>query len=838
MNNKNLFIYNGIAQAAARVFNSVICDAGEYTAKDIEKDLYKKFFFPCDFNMKELITVSFDGSKCSFPANRAFLICAEFEKNLNIPAARRVKFVRAAESRPVAVAFDVPAAAKDQIKIIPAKRDSLHPVFNFVCINTRRRCLVTVNGQILTVVSVPNMYVSDDAKETYLIDPDLLKTGKGRIFVDDKNAINGKQTRPNAEYNFPAWETILPGVLDAQCINLTRDTFRQLQKAVTAAAKFSDNNDNLVKISGRADSANITVSLNNVYETDGNETRRESFVTLPQPCPFDFSVQINGKILAAAPAADSMYIFKNYYYKTGVLFAAAGAVSYLINLDADSGINTAAVPSVAKDAQTLNILDVCTFPESGTPNTPAAAALIETPAADSAPAAAALIETPAAVSFESDKTPAAADPLPVDETPATADSLQDAQETPAVPDSITAPAPVSNSLPVPCFVENLHAVYLDGVLSRVFYSQLLADDYFFNLFISGRDVYFLTFPANKTAPRLLSDVITPAEISAAADSLPVDETPATADSLQDAQETAANVEIILNAKFYNYLSIISAAVPQDAPAAPAVPQDAPALTVDETPATADSLQDAQETAATADSLPAVLIAYNFARRFRRAFQTAAAVLFLIICIAAPDSITAPAPTDSVPTVSVPVPEDAQETPAAADPLPVDETPATADSLPAVPVPALRIHRAPDAPAVPQDETPAVPDSITAAPTDSVPTDSVLFAAVPDSITAAPTDSVPTDSVPTVSVPVPEDAQETAAAADPLPVDETPATADSRQDAQETAAAPAVPQDETPAVPIINSPAPAPAAAPVPAVSGCHTVPAVPFAYVINCKIIH
>ena len=886
---KDLIIYDGIAKAAARVFDNVVCPAGEYSAKDLVKYLGTRYYFEIEYNEKhvkqnEIITVSFDGSKCSFPVDRVFEICARFETALSIPSARRVKFVRAAETRPVAVAFDVPAAAKDIIKAIPAKGDNLRPALNYVCVDTRRRCLAAVNMNVLSVVSVPDMYVSPDAKETYLIDPAVLKTGKGTLFVDEENAVNGTQTRPNGkDHVFPVWDKILPAVFDAQRINLAPETWKQLKKEITAAAKFSDNAQNLVQISGRADSDKITVTYFRIFETE-TENSRVKNITLPQACPFDFSVQINGKQFAAVPAANSMYIFRDKNVKTAVCFAAVGAVSYLPNLDVDSDVNTAAVPVFSEDAPgaAQKLLSVAAFPEIGTANSPAAAALIETAAAaDSAPvisedaqAVPAVVsfefdETPAAVPEDAQETAAAADSekvLPVDEETAAA-AFEDAQpvpvsadrweteyfeaaaetgpgvpvpvlpagmdallysnicrylkiyfdeetaltraaynyiilhgvkiifgeiylhdekigkvkkefldgictnaapafdiwetpqdeETPAAADSVPAvpedaqPVPAANTLPVPCFTENLHAVYLDGVLHRVYYSQLLADNELFNLLFAGRDVYPYTFPANETAPET---------------------------------ERAA---VLIACKR----------------AGVSVPEDAQAVPVDE-------------------ETPAVLIAANFARRARRVWQTAAAVLFLIVCAAAPvfvpeDAPDAPAAVlfaDSLTAAPVSVPEDAQPAPAVlfADSL----TAAPADSVPAVAKkqPQTRRKRARRrADSVPADSVPAAAlfaDSLTAAPADSLAADSVpaavLFA---DSLTAAPVDSLAADSVPAV----PEDAQ-----AGPAVDEETAAPADS------------VPAANG------NSPAqPVPAVVPVAAVSGC---PAALFAYVIGCKYIH
>ena len=49
METKDFIIYKGIANAAARVFENVICPAGEYTAKDIAKNLLSKYYYKDDY---------------------------------------------------------------------------------------------------------------------------------------------------------------------------------------------------------------------------------------------------------------------------------------------------------------------------------------------------------------------------------------------------------------------------------------------------------------------------------------------------------------------------------------------------------------------------------------------------------------------------------------------------------------------------------------------------------------------------------------------------------------------------------------------------------------------
>ena len=807
METKDFIIYNGIANAARRLFDHVICAAGEFGAADIAKKIFNGVYFEDNFyngdEYNEIITVEFDGYICTFKFCDAFSICAQIETAWQIPSARRVRFIRAQETAAPVVCFDVPAAAKDIIKCIPAKFDNLRPVFNYVCVDTRRRALITGAGQILNAVAVPNMYVSQDANETYLIDPSLLKTGKGKIIIDaNGNAANGTKAGARvdetaAARNFPSWENVLPAVADSQKIELNGDVWKQLKKEFAAAAKYSDNADKLTQISGRAQDAKIIVSYIRMYETAGKETARDVAINLPQPCPFDFSVRLNGKLFASAPAADSLYIYRNTKNNVSVCTSAAGAVSYFVNLDDDKDVNAAAVPAVdetTNDAPAL--LTRAAFPELSAANTPAAVAAFD---AINAPAAvpeetrpswanslpAAVVKLGDVVIFGAPQDEETAAPVPeetpaADSVPAVDQTTNDApavavadsvpavdEETPqtganvetAAPQDETTPAAVPEAaavpvcLPVPAVaVYPLHAVYIDGVLHGVYFSKLLADEILYNCFFAGRAVYELEINSNETAPavetgaiikRMKQNGATDEEINSYKKDLAV--------SVAAGRLTAADVPAEISAAVSAFACV------------PEIPETAAAVAVDETtndaPAVCVSLPQDEETAApvfdyqTRPSWERPSRARRF--RLRRArfapwLIRAAVVAALIVC-AAVASWERPAPVAAAPDVPAPF---------AADSLTAFASAFVADSVPAAApqdeetndAPAVAVSEAPDAPAVNvAKETPAaakkrprnarkraaavaVADSVPApAVADSVP--AAVPVAVADSLTA-------------------------------------------------------------------------------------------------------
>ena len=434
----------------------------------------------------------------------------------------------------------------------------------------------------------------------------------------------------------------------------------------------------------------------------------------------------------------------------------------------------------------------------------------------------------------------AADPVPVQETaqPVPFENKiiicsvpKRAKETaPAVQDATPAedaPA-VAKCLPVPCFVENLHAVYLDGVLHGVYYSQLLADEEFYNLFFAGRSVDFISFPANETPAALFGNVPAVASVQ--------DEE--TAPAVQD-EETAAPADSV--PAFASVFAIMpeiwetAAPAAEDETAAPAA--DSVPFLDEETPA--------PFAAEDAPAVAAFYLAANFARRARRVFSFAAALLSLLLITAAPRFIASVAVQETVPAVQDAAPAfnlDEETAPAApADSVPAAElrnSPETAPAVAADSLPADRMKQPRNARkrarrVNPDNLAPAVAVSLPVAadsvPADSVPADSVPFVAAADSVpfleTAAPADSVP------AARSVAADSMQTAA-----PAEDAPAVQDAAPAAEDETAAPVAEDEETetngapadpvPAdsVPAGNSPAPAVPVSSV-AVPGCPGVPA-------------
>ena len=799
METKDFIIYNGIIDAARRVFGNVKCPAGEYSAKELSKNLLLKYFWDENFwnsnEFDEIIKIEFDGFCCSFPANSVFNICADIETAWGIPSARRAKFVRAADSAAPVVSFDVPSFSKTIINAVCPERIPAAESCKYICIDTRRRAIVSTNGKVLTAAAVPDMFVNSapemkhdlhpGAGGRFCVDPILLKSGKGTLIIDENgNAANGTQIKEIFSfYPFPAWEKVLPAVSDSAAVVLGKQ-FAALKKAILAAAKYSNTENSVVILRAVNNLQRPEIEIIGYKENNENENapavqEKAQKIELSAPVP-PFIIAINGKDINAVATAQKMYVISE---NSPVIFTDEKYFALLmpVQLDKTPYKNN----SFSTETGTLEILDICKFPALDSENSPAAVPAAA--AADNAPAVDQWANSlPRAAVYFGEINVFAAD------SAARLQQITNKETAPAVQDQETAPAVQEIALETP---ENVPA---------------------FNI------VLCLPAPVADSAP-----------------------------AVDQETETAPAVQETAPASFispFACLPEIWETAPAAQKTAPAAPENVPAVSL---PA-ADSLaaDSAPETAETApaDSVPAdpenvaaVLIAANFARRFRTAFNICAAFFCLLLLSAAPQIIkrvnssapaefmtTAPAvPADSckqfAPVQGCPeiAPINAPETAPAvdADSLPADREKAPRNAR-------KRARRAASAYSAPVADSLAVSlpaDSLGTAPADSLAAvaDSVpALILCPDSVPVADSlaVSLPADSLGTAPA-----AQKTAAA--PAAADSAPAV-DAPETETETAA-PAVQDQQTETAPADSTGAPdspeTPVnSAPVPAVS----VPAV------------
>jgi len=389
METKDLVIYQGIAAAAAKVFNFVEIPAGEYSAQEINTALFGKkrsvyATFAENFETSDLygetglINISYDGYSCTFPADSVFGLLNQLQTCWGIAAPYRAKFIRKADAAPVVVSFDVPSVLKQYVNAVAKEKTAAADSVKYVCIDTRRRAVVCCNGNVLAAAPVPDMYVSQDAKETYLIDPILVKSGKGRIIIrNNGNAENGGQTRPVADIVYPRWEKVLPAVSEDAAVHFGR-MFPQIKKAVLAAAKFTNQETPktvILRAVAGADSLEIIGFKADYYDENTATETRINNISLPQPVPFTFCVAIDGNYLNAVAAADRIYLESD---GRGIIFADPLQKLFVlimpVYLDKTPWKNETfkAPAGVVSD-----ILGVCRFPLLNDENTAAAVSLFE-----------------------------------------------------------------------------------------------------------------------------------------------------------------------------------------------------------------------------------------------------------------------------------------------------------------------------------------------------------------------------------------------------------------------------------------------------------------------------
>ena len=896
-------IYNAVANVAQRVFASfdaVLFQPGKYDVPAVLNRIKTCKAYQdetAETAAKEIVKITVDTFTCSFRAEDAFSLLKQLGTAYQIPAACRATFTKKAETAPVAVSFRVFGGLKDLCSRV--SKDTLHPCFNYICVDTKRRALIVCDQYTLSAVPVPEMYVSQDAKETYLITPAVLKAGKGICNIDTNGTATNADavSAVDANIKYPNAARVLSAV-PAEFITLGKKEFAQMKKHVAAAAKFGNNTPVILKADAGAKEIEIIGYKENAEDETAQETRRV-FVSVPMAVPFSFTVAVAADRLGKVLAAEKMYLKDP---NTAVCFVdetrRVFSVMYPSDLYKTPWKNdTFSVPVAADSA---NVADVAgTF---------------------------AHVQDAPAVPFTDEETETAPD-VPAAEDAANITYITK-EYVPVIDEEIKHAVFVAAEYKYIPYKLNRYGVRV----SRDHTADICAAELLLqreNLYI---DNYALICGNGKTFAYIskhdeeisvnydvqdeeTANVETPA--AAAAEDAPAvavqdEETPAVFAKVDQYAVNDENGNAVIFETYAPQLgtdetetaNVQDEETPAAADSVSAAAEDAPAVAADsvpaedaqpqpwqsyfacmpETPAVADSVPADSVSVAAEDETPAVLIVCpadeetpavaaadsprrgNARRRFRLRpwLRNAAAVAVLIVCAvligweretpAAADSVSVAVAADSLsfaadsPAVAVAADSfsradsvstfAADSVSVAADSL---SLPAVADSLSFAAVPADSLSFAADSVSVAADSLslPAVADSLSFA---AVPADSLSFAA--DSVSvAADSLSLPVaDSLPADSVSVAEDAPDVPAVQD----EETPAAADSPAVAVPVAAEDAQPVAvaDSPDVPAVADSVPAdsvPAAdslsAPAVAAAGCPAVPAaVP--YVIGCNIIH
>ena len=315
MENKNLMIYNAVANVAARVFASfdaVMFQPGKYDVPAVLNRIKSVKAFQdedAETAANEIVKIEIDTFVCSFRAVDSFELLKRLAAAYQIPTACRAQFTKKADAAPVAVSFRVFAGLKDLCSRI--SKDVLHPCFNYICVDTKRRALIVCDSYTLSAVPVPEMFVSEDAKEMYLITPAVLKAGHGVCNIDTNGtATNGAAVSAvDEEIKYPNISRVLFAV-PSEFITLGKKVFSELKKNVSAAAKFgkTDNTPVILKADAGANEIEIIGYRESETETNAPRETRRAVVSLPQPVPFAFAVAVDPERLGKVLAAEKMYL--------------------------------------------------------------------------------------------------------------------------------------------------------------------------------------------------------------------------------------------------------------------------------------------------------------------------------------------------------------------------------------------------------------------------------------------------------------------------------------------------------------------------------------------------
>lgn len=346
METKDIHIYKEIEKAAHEVFANMNAKPGAYTAKEIEKSIYKEIFFCNDFDKNKAYTIEVDGFKCSFLAHDVFRVLLSYEKIFKIRKQEKAVFTRVEKEENTAVSFELPKQAKNLAKSVSGKNEHTYTTeTQYVCIDTESRAMVATNGHIMTVISLPDMKVSENASGQYILSPDMVKHGKGVLSIGkDGVAVCGNDAEEcynsGRDYSrFPNWRSVCNRVHTP--IDLGAK-FKEIKKIAKSVGKESTHGH--IIVSGCKDSECLTIQGRN--ESKGQNISYS--VNIGNALQFDFSICVNHEFINKVPCADTLYI-----YSSGIFsFVWDGGFSIIMPVMKEGNI----YPSYEGDG--LNLLEI------------------------------------------------------------------------------------------------------------------------------------------------------------------------------------------------------------------------------------------------------------------------------------------------------------------------------------------------------------------------------------------------------------------------------------------------------------------------------------------------
>lgn len=325
---KNIGVYQAVAEVAQQVFKNVVCKPGKYTVADICKnwvsDKYGNFMKLADdvYKPGQTLSAGYEDFECSFLPSVTFEILRGLE--LQIPVKHRVSFCREVSSDKVIASFVIPKDAKLTVKHVA--NDVLRPVMNYVCCDLENRCLVTSDGHTLCVMGITGLSSGSKAA-TYLLPAAFVKKHAGaevRI-VADTYAVSEGDTCELLEGRYPNWKSVLPSHGENQRITFGKNALAELLKAVKKAKSFvGDYAGNCILLSGKQGESMIEISVDNRdFQKSSTST-----IVLPEALAFSFKVALHPERLLRVHSADCLYI--GSYARQMVSFISKGSVTIMM----------------------------------------------------------------------------------------------------------------------------------------------------------------------------------------------------------------------------------------------------------------------------------------------------------------------------------------------------------------------------------------------------------------------------------------------------------------------------------------------------------------------------
>lgn len=209
---KNLAIYNAIAEVASGVFTEIEGKYGTFSAREVCHELnHCKLHFKKGFDENKEKTVSVDTFSSNFKAGDVFRVLCKCESL--VQKSDRVTFTKEMNEGKKILEFKVP---KNMPKLLNNLAEEWKGVISNVCLDMNLQAIVATDSYTLNALNV-DVTTYEKTNETYIIHPDAFKKSDKVVITKKGDVLYANGVEIQYPF-FPKWKALVPEVSTNQSV--------------------------------------------------------------------------------------------------------------------------------------------------------------------------------------------------------------------------------------------------------------------------------------------------------------------------------------------------------------------------------------------------------------------------------------------------------------------------------------------------------------------------------------------------------------------------------------------------------------------------------------------